>query len=234
LQALSDPDAIRTNLQQACLAIHFLGGADPAGLDAIYTSINVCSGQTILYQPFGEVLEPHEELWLGEFENAIPAAPGSYQRLAGKNDQELLALVDEQITQIPPDSGADIVAKADLTLVCEKADLEDVQRLKEMIETKRAVEVDFPDFLWGRPTPTESLRKWQDYLKRGGALLFYYGASERNRLEAKWRQAEKDSPKIRRNWYLAPPDLDLKRQLHPNALWELQQIVCFIEECGSA
>ena len=53
LPALDDADQVRADLEAAGLAIHFLGGADPAALDAIETSVAVCSGPTILYQPFG-------------------------------------------------------------------------------------------------------------------------------------------------------------------------------------
>jgi|SRR5947209_7354892 len=50
LQVFDDVEAVRTNLQEAGLAVHFLGGADPAALEAIELSAELCAGPTILYQ----------------------------------------------------------------------------------------------------------------------------------------------------------------------------------------
>jgi hypothetical protein len=89
LPALDDADQVRVNLEEAGLAIHFLGGTDSAALDAIETSVAVCSGPTILYQPFGAELAAVEQLWLGDFERELQAA-GHYQRLTGKTTLETL------------------------------------------------------------------------------------------------------------------------------------------------
>jgi hypothetical protein len=53
LPVLDDHDAVRANLQEAGLAIHFLGGADSAAMETMETSIAICAGPTILYQLFG-------------------------------------------------------------------------------------------------------------------------------------------------------------------------------------
>ena len=103
LLALDDSDLVRTSLQEAGLAVHFLGGAAPLALEAIETSVEVCVGSTILYQPFGADLSADEQLWLDDFERRLKVPSGRYQRLTGKNDQELLALLDEQIMRFRED-----------------------------------------------------------------------------------------------------------------------------------
>jgi hypothetical protein len=75
----------------------------------------------------------------------------------------------------------------------------------------------------------ERLRKWQDYLCRGEALLFYHGAGERSRLELVWQKAQASRPGAKRSWYLAPPDLDDKRRKEPDALWTVDQVIRFVE-----
>jgi hypothetical protein len=99
LPALDDREAVRANVQEAGLAVHFLGGADPSAMEAAETSVEACAGSTLLYQPFGAELSADEQLWLDDFERRLKAPPGQYQRLTGKNDQELLALADEQMTR---------------------------------------------------------------------------------------------------------------------------------------
>jgi len=228
LPALDDPDGVRANLQEAGLSIHFLGGADATALETIETSIAICAGPTILYQPFGAELIVDEQLWLDDFEHQLQATPGRYQRLAGKNDQELLALIDEQITQVHSEAGAGS-PQPELALVCEEADLEAARQLKGDLKSRRPLEVESPDFVGSRLKAMERLRKWHDYLSHGDTLLFYYGAAERSRLDLIWQTAMQHRPKARSNWFLAPPDVEYKRQLFPDALWNLDQVVRFLE-----
>jgi len=233
LPALEDPDGVRSSLQEAGLAIHFLGGATPAALDAIETSIVVCTGPTILYQPFGTELILDEQMWLEDFEHQLQAAPGRYQRLAGKNDQELLALIDEQITQGHSEAEAGN-SEVELALVCEEADLESVRQFKGDLKIKHPMEVESPDFVGCRLRAMERLRKWHDYLSHGDTLLFYYGLAERNRLDLIWQTARQQRPNARSSWFLAPPDLERKRQQFPDALWNLDQVVHFLERSQGA
>jgi len=227
LPALDDTERLRETLQDAGLAIHFLGGADPAALDAIDISVIVCSGPTILYQPFATDLTVTERLWLSDFERALQLRPGGYQRIAGKNDQELLAVIDEQITRIRDTSKP--LSQEELAVVCEESDLESVVRLKEDIRTRRQVEVRFPDFLSGNTKAMERLRRWQEYLSCSKALLFYYGFSQRERLELICQAAQQQGRVVRHDWFLAPPDLDRKREKQPDALWNIDQVIGFVE-----
>jgi hypothetical protein len=225
LHVFDNLDAVQSNLQDAGLAIHFLGGAAARALDAAETSIERCTGPTILYQPFGEKLTPDEQIWLDNFERRLATA--RYYRLAG-NNHDLLALIDEQFAQVPSDSSKDIV-KAKLALVCEEGDLDGVRQLQVEIKTRRPVRVEFPDFLGGRLKGTDRLRKWRDYFNCSEALLFYYGFEDRRRLEYIWQKAQLQKPDAQRDWFLAPPDLDRKRVRYPNALWNIDQVVRFMD-----
>jgi hypothetical protein len=228
LPALEDGELVRASLEEAGLAIHFLGGTCEAALEAIETSICVCQGPTIVYQPFGASLTAEERLWLIDFEAHLPSTPLQYQRLTGKNDQELLEVIDDQLTsfnqlvesiELPPD----------LALVCEEPDLDDVRELKAEIRARRIMDVSSPDFLIGRLRSMERLRRWQDYMNRSNALLFYQGASQRERLQLMWETAQQNRKDVRCRWFVAPPDLDSKRQIDPQALWNIDQILSFVD-----
>lgn len=233
LPALDDSEAVRASVQEAGLAVHLLGGADDSAMEAIETSVEVCTGPTILYQPFGADVSADERFWLGDFERRLRARPGHYQRLTGKNDQELLALIDEQIKRFREDLG-EAQARADLALVCDETDLNGVRELKVEITSRHRFALEFPDFLGAPLKPMERLRKWQGYLSRGEALLFYHGAAERSRLEPIWQMAQESRSGTNCSWFLAPPDLDDKRLKQPDALWTADQVIQFVERARSA
>ncbi len=233
LQTFNDRDAVRGTLEQAGLGVHFLGGADAIALEAMEISAEVCSGPTILYQPSGAALSPDESLWVPEFEKDLPSTPGRYQRLAGKNDQDLLGLINDQITRARPSSETD-VARLQLALVCEQLDLAGARQLTDEIRARRAIEVDFPSFLGSGLKAMDRVRKWQDFLSRGRALIFYQGLEQRERLESKWLKAEQDNRGAVRCWFLAQPDLEGKRQKNPDALWEIDQVISLVEQIRSA
>jgi TIR domain len=233
LQVFDDVEAVRTNLQEAGLAVHFLGGADPAVLEAIELSVELCAGPTILYQPFGVELTPNELVWLPDFEQALQLPARGYQRLAGKNDQELLALIDEQIRQSTKESPVD-PARLAIALVCDESDLERVRQMKSDIRAKRRIEVDFPNFLGTRLKAMDRLRKWQEFLSSSPRLLFYYGSGQYERLTPIWLKAQQDRPEAARHWFVGPPDVESKRQKYPDALWELDQVISLVEVSKSA
>lgn len=233
LPALDDPDRVRASLDEAGLAIHFLGNADAAALEAIETSVAVCTGPTIVYQPFATELMPTERLWLAEFERELDTRLGGYQRLADKNEQELLAVIDEQVKHMRVELPKHLT-RSDLALVCEASDLDKVRQLKQDLQTSGRIEVDSPDFLGGRMKAMERLRKWQDYLSRSEALLFYYGTTESERLELIWQTAQHPGHDIPCDWYLAPPDIDAKRKKYPDALWNIDQVVRFLDRARSS
>jgi TIR domain len=233
LHILDDVERVSTHLQESGLAIHFLGGTDSAAVEAIEASVSACTGPTILYQSFGTELTPPERLWLADFERHLQTNSGSYQRLAGKNDQELLAVIDEQIGRIRSDAIKPAVHPK-LAVVCGESDLESVRQLRDDICTRWHVEIRAPDFLSSDMKSMERVRRWEDYLNRSESLLFYYGATERERLELIWQAAQHHKGNLRGDWFLAPPDLDTKRQRHPDALWNIDQVIHFMEGLQSA
>ena len=119
--------------------------------------------------------------------------------------------------------------EASLALVCEESDLEGVRQLTKEIKATHSVEAQFPDFLGGRLKAMDRLRKWRDYLSHSEVLLFYYGAAERGRLELIWQKAQEQTPKARRSWFIAPPDLEDKRKQYPDALWSIDQVTDLLE-----
>lgn len=239
LQALANPDAVRSNLENAGLAIHFLGGADAAAADAIETSIAVCTGPTILYQPYESEITAQEEFWLTNFENQLSVPPGRYQRLRGKNDYELLLLVGEQLSQVHANSAREIL-EPDLTLLCEKADMEGVRQLKTdilkaYIVARQPIKIETPDFLVTGLKKMEETRRWLNYIDHIKSALFYHGILESPAsLELLWQTTEKIKPAARCAWYLAPPDVESKKRRYSPALWCIHQVIGFMELDGSA
>jgi TIR domain len=234
LPALDDRNAVQESLQQSGLAIHFIGGAaPPIVLDAIEISPKICRGPTILYQPFGAELSSDEQWFLGEFERQLPSEHGGYQRLDKKNDQELLAVINELITQRST-GPVTAMAEAELALVCQDSDLDTVRKLKADILARRSMEIGLPDFLGNQLTITERRRKWNEYFSRGKAFLFYWNAAEHDRLERLWITAGEQKPDAPRYWFAGPPDPGSKREKPADALWEIDQVVGLIERARGA
>lgn len=227
LLVFQDMDAVIANLKDAGLSVHFVGGADEVALNAIETSAETCTGPTVLYQPFGEELTNDELLWLQDFEQHLPVTSGRYQRLQGKNDQELLALIDEQLTSHARPEAEH--GQLQLSLVCEEPDLNGAREIKDQIQARCRMEVGLPDFLASRMKTMERFRKWRDYLTHSQALLFYYGQAGRDRLEPIWLKAEQDNGSARRSWFVAPPDVESKQREHPDALWNIDQVIGMIQ-----
>jgi hypothetical protein len=244
IYALDDPDTTHANLQAAGLAVHFLGGSDAASREAIKTSMNTCEGLTVLFQPRWANLTPDEKVWLEGFERSVWPAPGHYQWLAGKNNRELLALINEQMKLVLIESDGNVaradlaltwgeagIAKANLALICGEADLDGARQFQAEMKTQHRIQVELPDFFEQRLTAMERWRKWHAYRSYVGnmkAILFYYGASKRNWLELMWEKAENDWPNVRRRWFLVQPNLDRKREQYPDALWQIDQVIGFL------
>jgi hypothetical protein len=139
-----------------------------------------------------------------------------------------VAVIDEYIAHIPSGGVADS-PKLDLALVCEELDLEAVRQFQQKLGIRHPAAVAFPEFLAGRTKSMERLRKWLDYFSQGDTQLFYYGDAEHERLELLWQMAQQRRPNVRRNWFVAPPDLENKRRKHPEALWTIDQAIQFSE-----
>lgn len=229
LQSLENPETVMAHLHEAALAIHFLGAADEATLKAVETSICVCTGPTILHQRFGTNLTADEQLWLHDFERELQVPSGRYQRLTGKNDQELMSLIDELITQFKPASES-ALSDAEVGLICEELDIVGVRQLKHDIAARHSASVEYPEFLESRLTAMDRLRRWTEYLRRTQAHLFYYGEAEHDRLDLIWRKSQQSRVDAQREWFLAPPDIDRKREQYPDALQNIDEVVQFLSK----
>jgi hypothetical protein len=227
LQTLDDGDLVREHLQEAVLAVHFLGDADLLSLKAMETSAEVCAGSTVLYQPFGAELTDDERIWLEAFERQLPATPGGYQRLHRKNGQDLLFLIDEQIA-MPAAATPIKLSERQLALVCEELDVEGVRQLSRAIRGRSEMEIGLPDFFGSSLKATELLHKWHALLRSARALLFYHGKEERQRLERIWAVAGELNGHAIRQWFLGEPGVDSKRIEYPQDLWEIDQILSLI------
>jgi hypothetical protein len=231
LHVRKDALAIRAGLQRARAAVHFIGGADLIALDAIETSVKLCTGATVVFQPRLAELTDTERFWLHNFERSLESVQGRYHRIDGGIVDELIDLVKDLVTReelSPP-------VEHQLALVCEKADLASVRRLKEDIQKHCAIGVAYPDFLdpqseRGALSMAMSIRQWSEYLRAGKAQLFYDGAAGRESLEYWFRQ----STGARREWYLAEPGLAEKRERYPDALSEISHVSNFVQGARSA
>jgi hypothetical protein len=239
IQVLDEERALIQTLQQSALSVHFLGGATDAALAAIEIAAGVSSGAIILHRPFGRSLTAEEELWLTDFERGLkPTQAAKYQRLEGKNEQELFAVLEAEIARIrPPASNS--LKNAAIGLICDEPDLDLVRHLRHEIEIREQCPVLYPDFLECSGTSMERRRKWTELVKKSEALLFYWGRTqETTLLDTLDRLASGSSNVTRREWYLSPPDLDLKQQKFPGAICQMgefdyEALTCFLEPLRS-
>jgi hypothetical protein len=219
LWVFDDPKQLTVALQEAILSVHFIGGADEWALRAIEIAAEVGGGATILYRPYEARVSGQEEIWLPVFERSPKLkAEGRYQRIEGKNNQELLSVLEQEITRIRPPvfRGA---KDAEIGMICDESDLELARLLQHEIEQRDQLLVACPDFLESRSTPMERTRKYTELLNTCKALLFCWGQTkEATLLESIHRLAASGKAGVLLEWYLAQPDLNHKLQMHPKAI----------------
>jgi len=219
LQVLDDEGMMAHALQQAALSVHFIGGANHSALRAIEIAAEVCPGATILYCPFGAVRTADEELWLNEFERSLQATrAGRYQRLEGKNYQELLAVLEQEITRLRAPAPA-AAREAALGLICDESDLALARSLRTEIQRRDLLTVAYPDFLESRSTAMERTRKWTELVNTSQALLFCWGqAKETTVLDILFGLATAAKTQSQLAWYLSQPDVNQKQQKYPRGI----------------
>ncbi|MDX1983079.1 MAG: toll/interleukin-1 receptor domain-containing protein [Bryobacteraceae bacterium] len=228
-QEFHDEAAVIRHLQSAAVSVHFLGRADVAALQAIQLAAETSAGAVILYQPFGTCLDPEEEVWLDEFEKDLRLPSNRYQRLAGKNDQELLALLRHELARGAAPASTPGLANLLLGVVCEETDFELARRLSGSLSARNLSGTGFPTFLSSSMGPSERLRNWCELIRASKGLLFCWGASKHDRLQSIWKLADSHKHTGQRQWFLAPPDLDIKKLRHPDGLYETQEVEQFLE-----
>lgn len=217
LPALDDEVKLTTALKQAVLSVHFIGGANESALRAVEIAAEVCPGATVLYRPYGAKISEDENLWLIEFEKDLKPTTSKYHRLEGKSEQELLLVLEQEITRVQPPAKAAL--EAALGLICEELDLDLARTLRGEIQERDRLKVAYPDFLETKGTAMERRRKWTELLNSSQALLFCWGKAEQTkRLESLYELAARAKPADRVEWYLSQPNLSEKQQKFPQAI----------------
>lgn len=218
LQILDDVQACERILQQAALSVHFIGGASDTEMKIADLAAQVCPGPTVLYTPFQASITAEEELWLAEFERTLGAKAGSYRRIERKNDQELLSVLEQEITRVRPPAPAQ-PHNAELALVCDDADLDLARQLRNEIQRRERFAVAYPDFLENKLLPSENTRAFQKLLKGSRAFLFCWGKTcDPSHLELISHISLKLNETAPLRWYLVEPNVDEKRKKHPDAI----------------
>ena len=198
---LDDRAASQKALAEAACAVHFLGGASDAALQAVEDSIEYCPGPTVIFQPFGTTLTAMEELFLKDL------APERYPHRPGPNETELKKFLEELLARAG--RGTSSVA-ASLALVCEPADFPWAEQFRA-----EGISVDYPRFLLEKLTNTDKIRRWRQLVRESHGLLFYQGRSGEGLLDTIRRMAEDEKSRAVRCWYLGEPDLEAKQQRRP-------------------
>jgi TIR domain len=213
LPTLDSKDSLTQALKQATLSVHFIGGASEDARLAADIAAAVCPGATILYRPFGASIAVDELLWLEEFERSLKG-PRNYQRIEDKDDQELVAVLEQEITRIRPRAASS--TPAGVSVICDEPDLPLARLLRQEIQAREQFAVSYPAFLEAPLTPSERVRQFTELLKTSQALLFCWGkAGEATLLQRLAAHARSEAPL---EWYLAEPDLEGKRRQFPRAI----------------
>lgn len=200
---LDDRAASQKALTEAACAVHFLGGASDAALQAVEDSIQYCLGPTVVFQPFGASLTPTEELFLKD----VAATAERYPQRPGPNEIELKRFLEDLLARTKVDTSA---VAASLALVCEPADFPWAEQFRA-----DGISVDYPRFLLEKLTTTDKIRRWRQLVRKSHGLLFYQGRSEEELLETIQRMAEDEKSRAVRCWYLGEPNLKAKQQRRP-------------------
>jgi hypothetical protein len=228
-------EALRESMRHAALSVHFIGGADPSALRAIEIAAEVCAGATILYRPFSADLTAEERLWLAAFEGSpLLRASGKYQRIEGKDEHELIAVLEQEITRIRPPAPAPAEPAA-LTVICDQPDLDLARRLRSEIQERAGLRVAYPAFLDKRDTAMERMRSWKKLVNACRTMLVCWSKTQDpTLLENVCHLAVTVSPDALVKWYLTQPELAQKRKRHPDAIcqedqFEYDSLTSFLE-----
>jgi hypothetical protein len=193
---LEDRIASQRALCDAACAVHFVGGASDAAIEAIEDSIKYCAGPTVLFQPFGAKLTASEELFL----SGIPEE--RYPHFIGPNETELKKFLEELLTR------SQVIAAnpPTLGLVCEPADFSWAEQFRA-----HDLAVDYPRFLQQKLTNMERIRFWRQMVQHSHGLIFYQGLTSETLLQRVWQLAEEEHSQAVRLWYVDHPDVENKR-----------------------
>jgi hypothetical protein len=187
LMAYGDPQFIRMRLAEARLAVHFVGQqAQQRAVESIQWSRDGCQGATVVYEIPGCDLTPAERVSLGWVDEDLRNTPAAdtrvYDRLAGKNVDQLLQVLQDRLESVRP------VRPTRLGIACEETDRPAVEAIIPEIQARTGFSIaclglSLLDF------------------KKSRGVLFYWGAAEGRRL----RQARMVVNGLLEAFFLAPP-----------------------------
>jgi hypothetical protein len=187
LMAYGDPQFIRMRLAEARLAVHFVGQqAQQRAVEAIRWSRDGCQGATVVYEIPGCDQTPAERVSLGWVDEDLRNTPAGdtrvYDRLAGKNVDQLLQVLQDRLEGVRP------VRPTRLGIACEETDRPAVEAIIPEIQARTGFSIaclglSLLDF------------------KKSRGVLFYWGAAEGRRL----RQARVVATGLLEAFFLAPP-----------------------------
>ena len=208
-------------IAQSALSLHFMGGsdgeqADQERLDAV-SAAAAAGGSTVIYQPVNCELTPTEGYWRDEA--ALVA-----HWIANKNEQELLAILGDELTRLTPDASPQ---PADLALVCDLPDLAQAVRMQREIRADHHLDIRSPEFLQVS-TPTERLRQWTSLMRQSRGLLFCWGESPQQKLTSLERLACDQNRQAEREWYLFDPGVAQKLSHRPGSPQSVSELAPFL------
>ena len=209
------------DLAKAALAVHFVGGSDDETtdqyrLDQIDASATA-GVSTVVYQPMNTQLTAAEDFW--KQDTNVPA-----KWIAGKNEQELLAILTDELMRLAP---APAREQTDLALVCDIPDLPEATRLQREISGQHRLDVRSPDFL-RVATPSERLRQWTGLMRQSRGLLFCWGESAQQKLDSLERLASQHNRVAEREWFLLEPGVPDKLTRRPAGVQTLRDLDPFL------
>jgi hypothetical protein len=219
LNLLDEEESIIESLSNCSAAVHFLGDAEsPNGAandlrrTAAEHSVKLCPGPTILYQAYNVILSGEEKAW---FQTLRPHLTPLCHYLSRSTDQEVVSLLKGNLRGSDPQPAASATG-AELGLVCGEDDVPLARELKQRIEERVRLEVQYPDFLVS--SKAALVRNLSAMVRTSGSLLFCWGRSDEAQLQSYWEMAEQQRDRRKRAWYLVPPDIKTKKKKRPGAI----------------
>jgi hypothetical protein len=201
-----------TEIPEAKLALHFLGGQHLDHLNQVEQSLLLCPGETIVFVPPQTSLLAEESEFLAEVEDDLQAG----RRLAGKRYHRLENSTPTQLVDYLRDCLSK-VREADrpptVAIPCEKTDVEAALLLASHIEAS-GIHAVCPDFLLYETSIATRIAKYRDLFLRSEALLYYWAKADPKAIASLRARARESSRAFRAEaWFIAPPDSPEKEMM---------------------
>jgi hypothetical protein len=195
---LDDENASLNALTEAKCSVHFLGNAGDLALNRLEQATKYCPGPTVTFQPFGAELSGAETQFLGDID------PTRYPQRTSRNETEFKQFLDALLTSTRQ---AATPTSAGIGVICEPPDFDAISHGA----------MQYPRFLNEKLSSFERLREWKAFLRANRRQIYFHGITQQEFLNRIWRLSEEAHAEAIREWFLAHPDLDTKRQNRPGA-----------------